>query len=197
MDETDLDVPECLVKVRQGDQSAASELVRFLYPLVIKIVRAHLPKHVTDEDLAQTVFMKIFSKLDQYSGAAPFQHWVSRIAVNTCYHQLDRERVRQELRMSDLSEEQEQVIENLASTESELPASQAVASRDLVEQLLGSLNPQDRLIITLMHMEGRTIAEVKEITGWNTPVIKVRAFRARQKLKKQLNRLLKENTNES
>ena len=77
------DLAGCLQRVRQRDQQAARELVEHLYPLVIRIVRAHLPRRVPEEDLAQEVFLKMFSRLDQYQGAVPFPHWVSRIAVTT------------------------------------------------------------------------------------------------------------------
>ncbi len=74
----------CLERVRQRDEEAARELVAHLYPLVIKIVRSHLPRRVAEEDLAQEIFLKVFANLDQYRGAVPFEHWVSRVAVSTC-----------------------------------------------------------------------------------------------------------------
>ena len=82
------DVTACLERVRQRDQTAARELVDHLYPLVIRIVRSHLPRRVAEEDLAQDVFLKMFTRLDQYKGAVAFTHWVSRIAVTTCIDQL-------------------------------------------------------------------------------------------------------------
>src|SRR5512137_1207494 len=102
MEEVALDVPACIERVRQRDEEAARQLLRHLYPLVIKLVRAHLPRRTSEEDLAQTVFMKIFANLDQYSGSVPLEHWVSRISINTCLNQLRLERVRPELRWSDL-----------------------------------------------------------------------------------------------
>ena len=68
----------------------------------------------------------------------------------------------------------------------------AVASRELVEKLLGQLKPKDRLVISLMNLEGRTIEEVRQLTGWNQSVIKVRAFRARAKLRKLFKSLMRE-----
>lgn len=193
MAEEGLDVPSCLRSMREGDDDAARALFHHLYPLVIKVVRAHLPRRTSEEDLLQTVFMKIFAKLDQYSGLVPLEHWVSRIAVNTCLNQIDRERVRPELRWADLSEAEEKVLQSLASTSGDLDASQKLASKELVDKLLEVLNPADRLVITLMHLEGRTVEEVRQVTGWNASLIKVRAFRARRKMKKHLETLLKEN----
>jgi RNA polymerase sigma-70 factor (ECF subfamily) len=191
------DVRTCVELVRQGDEDAARTLLDHLYPLVLKLVRSHLPRRSSEEDLVQTVFMKIFSKLDQFSGTVPLEHWASRIAINTCLNQIEKERVRPELRMADLSEAEEQVVQALAHSEDELPPSQSLASRELLSRLLETLSPQDRLIISLLHLEGKTVREVKEITGMNETLVKVRAFRARQKLKKRLNLLLKEENHEN
>jgi len=70
--------------------------------------------------------------------------------------------------------------------------SQRLASRELVDRLLGELNPQDRLVVSLLHMEGRTIAEIRQLTGWSTPLVKVRAFRARRKLRAVFEQLTRE-----
>ena len=80
MTEPDLDVAACVERVRQRDEEAARRLQQHLYPLIIKLVRAHLPRRTSEEDLMQVVFMKIFANLGQYSGAVPLEHWVSRIA---------------------------------------------------------------------------------------------------------------------
>ncbi|MBI2949859.1 MAG: sigma-70 family RNA polymerase sigma factor [Verrucomicrobia bacterium] len=157
----------------------------------MKLIRAHLPRRTSEEDLAQTVFMKIFGNLEQYSGAVPLEHWVSRITINTCLNQLRVEKVRPELRWSDLSEEESRVLETLASTRADLPPSERIASRDLVNKLLEMLTPADRLVIQLLHLEERSVDEVKALTGWNRSAIKVRAFRARQKMRKRLESLLK------
>lgn len=173
----------CLARVRGGDQEAAREMFQQLYPLVIKVVRSHLPRRMSEEDLTQTVFMKVFANLDQYSGRAPLEHWVSRIAVNTCIKALRAEKVRPELRWADLSEDEIQVLDWLAATDDDLHPDRDMASRDLVEKLLAQLKPKDRLVISLMNLEGRTLEEVSQITGWNQAVIKVRAFRARARLR--------------
>ncbi len=187
-----LDVPACIERVRQRDEEAARLLLHHLYPFVIKLVRAHLPRRTSEEDLAQTVFMKVFANLDQYSGSVPLEHWVSRIAINTCLNQLRVEKVRPELRWSDLSEEEAYVLQSLAATDDDVHPDQSFASRELVEKLLERLSPEDRLIIRLLHMEGRSIEEIKQITGWKAPLIKVRAFRARHKLRSHLSKLLTE-----
>jgi len=189
-DEAALDVRECVARVRQGDEAAARELLAHLHPLVLKLVRAHLPRRTSEEDMVQAVFVKVFTRLGQYAGAVPLEHWVSRIAINTCIHQISKERVRPEIRYADLSEEEEQVVQTLASSAEDLAPSQSIASHELVTKLLEMLSPADRLVITMMHLEGHSVEEVRQRTGWNKSVIKVRAFRARRKLRKHLDQLL-------
>ena len=192
MSESGFDMPACLEQVRAGDNEAARLLFQHLFPLVIKIVRSHLPRRMSEEDLTQTVFMKVFANLNQYSGRAPLEHWVSRIAVNTCIKALRAEKVRPELRFADLSEDETQMMDWLATRDEALHPDHSLASRELVEKLLAQLKPKDRLVINLMNLEGRTIEEVKQITGWNQAVIKVRAFRARARLKAAFKNLMRE-----
>lgn len=135
------------------------------------------------------IFIKMFQKLPQFSGKVPLEHWVSRIAINTCLNQIQSEKVRPEIRHADLSEEEVAVIENLAASPDELAPDKRFASRQLVEHLLKALKPAERLVIDLFYLQGRTVAEIKEITGWSAALVKVRTFRARQKLKQQLERI--------
>jgi RNA polymerase sigma-70 factor (ECF subfamily) len=190
--ESGLDVAACVERVRQRDEDAARLLLGHLYPLVLKLVRAHLPRRTSEEDMAQIVFMKVFANLDRYSGAVPLEHWVSRITVNACINQLESERVRPELRWADLSEEQCNVLEALAGSTDELHPDQSLAAREIVEKLLAVLEPRDRMLLTLLHLEGRSPREVQRITGWNGVLVRGRAFRARQKLKKHFKNLMKE-----
>ncbi|PYL99556.1 MAG: RNA polymerase subunit sigma-24 [Verrucomicrobia bacterium] len=176
-------------RARSGDDNAARELIRQLYPLVAKIVRGYRPRRTAEEDLAQMIFVKVFQNLAQYSGKVPISHWVSRIAVNTCRNQLIAEKARPELRHADLSEEQVAMLENLASDDA-LPPDRKLAARDLVEKLLAMLKPVERLVIDMLYLQERSVAEVQKLTGWTAATIKVRAFRARQKLRKQIGGLL-------
>lgn len=182
-DET-IDLAACLDRVRQRDQVAARELVEHLYPLVIRIVRSHLPRRVAEEDLAQDIFLKMFTRLDQYKGAVAFTHWVSRIAVTTCIDQLRAQKRRPEFRWADLSEKEAEVLDSVLTSDGEVAANDALASRELVYKLLGQLKPEDRLVLQLLDLEQHSVAEISAITGWNPSLVKVRAFRARGKLKK-------------
>ncbi|MEP6823137.1 MAG: sigma-70 family RNA polymerase sigma factor, partial [Chthoniobacterales bacterium] len=173
----------------RDDDEAARALVRHLYPFVLKLVRAHRPARAAEEDLCQIIFIKMFQKLPQYSGAVPLEHWLSRVAINTCLNAIAAEKARPELRRADLSEEQEAAVDNLAATTEETGADEKLASRDLVTHLLGMLKPAERLVIDLLHLQQKSIEEIGQLTGWSKPLVKVRAFRARQKLKQQLGRI--------
>jgi len=185
----DLDAAELVQAALRHDDEAAYELVRRLYPLVAKMVRSHRPRRTSEEDLCQMIFIKVFQKLGQFSGKVPLEHWVSRIAVNTCLSQIESEKIRPELRHADLSEEEQAVVENLAASSEELAPDRQLASRQLVEHLLQTLKPVERLVIDLLYLQGRSVEEVHQITGLGAAAVKVRAFRARQKMKAQLTKI--------
>jgi RNA polymerase sigma-70 factor, ECF subfamily len=179
---------DSLRRIEQGDEIAARELLRHFHPFVLKIVRAHLPRRVSEEDLVQMIFIKIFHKLNQYTGRMPLGHWISRVAVNTCLNALKAEKIRPEWRLGDFSEEIATEIEKLASTEVDTATHDDVKlAKKLVTKLIAQLSPEDRLIITLLHLEEKSVEEIHALTGWSRSVIKVRAFRARAKMKKMLN----------
>ena len=189
MGERTLDMAACLRGVRQGDEEAARTLMDRLYPLVLKLVRSYRARRTSEEDLVQTVFMKVFANLKQYSGQVPIEHWVSRIAVNTCLNELKAEKIRPEWRWADLSEEEQFVMESLSAVQADQPEQSPEAALELLKRLMDRLNPQDRLIIRLLHLEERSVAEISRMTGWNAALIKVRAFRARKKLQAALGEL--------
>jgi len=181
---------ELVAAALEHDEEAARELVRRLYPLVAKLVRAHRPARSAEEDLCQMIFIRIMQKLSQFSGKVPLEHWVSRIAINTCINQIQAEKARPELREADLSEEQAAVVRNLAATTAELAPDQSFASRDLVEHLMKALKPAERLVIDLLYLQQRSVTEIHLVTGWSSALVKVRAFRARQKMKRQMSKIV-------
>ncbi len=133
------------------------------------------------------IFIRIFQNLDSYSGKVPLEHWISRVAVNTCLNELRAEKRRPEWRMADFDEETSAAIERLAAIETDLASpDDARRAKELLAQMLAQLSPEDRLLITLLHLEERSVEEIHALTGWSRPAIKVRAFRARAKMKKML-----------
>lgn len=128
--------------------------------------------------------MKMFSRMEQYHGAVPFPHWVSRIAVTTCIDHLRAQKRRPEFRWADLSENEANMLDAVMTNENATAPDDSLAAHELVDKLMGQLKPEDRMVLQLLDLEQKTIAEVKELTGWNTSLVKVRAFRARRKLQK-------------
>src|SRR5580658_5677914 len=149
-DDQSFDLAGCLDRVRKRDQIAARELVEHLHPLVIRIARAHLPRRVAEEDLAQEIFLKMFTRLDQYQGNVPFTHWVSRIAMTTCIDSLRAQQRRPEFRWADLSETEAEVLNNVLTNESDVDVGDAMESRELVEKLLSQVKPEDRMVLQLL-----------------------------------------------
>lgn len=178
------DLSGCVERVRQRDQAAARALVEHLHPLVSRIVRAHLPRRTSEEDLAQEIFLKMFTRLAQFQGQVPFSHWVSRIAVTTCIDQLRAQKRRPEFRWADLSENEAEVLDHVLSDERADTPGDALSARELVQRLLAQLGPADRTVLQLLDLEQKTVAEIAALTGWGQSMIKVRAFRARRKLQK-------------
>ena len=167
-------------------------LVEYLYPMVIRIVRRNLPSRASEEDLAQGIFVKMFENLDKFEGAVTLEHWVARIAVNHCLNAIRAQKSRPEWRLADLSEEQAAALETVTNTEAQAPdPAHLLGARELVEKLLGGLSPEDGLLMRLLEMDGYSVDEVRQVTGWSAVAIRVRAFRARGKLNKQFKELRK------
>lgn len=182
--------PELLARVRAGDETANRTLVEILYPTIRANVRNHLRRRDDHDDVVQEVFMKIFLKIEQYSGPQPFDHWVSRIAVTTCYDWLRKRKARPLVSYSDLSEAERKIITRTLKTED---AGQSGSRRELfsglLDKLISSLKPREQIVIRLLDLEELSVKEVTELTGWGASKVKVTAMRARRKLADQLQRL--------
>lgn len=184
MSELTFDLADCLARARLRDQDAAKSLVEYLAPFVTNIVRRKLPRGAAEEDLVQEIFSKMFQKLDQYRGEVPLNHWVSKIAVNHSLNAIRWRAARPEWRMADLPEDQEAALESNFTDHEQSEPGDAMASRELVERMLETLNPRDRSLIRMLDIEGLSPAEVRSLTGFSEAYIRLRAFRARRKLNK-------------
>ncbi len=192
MDESNQAVAVLLPRVRAREAAAAEALVELLYPAVMAVVERRRPRSVDAEDIAQEVFGKLFQHLDGFRGGAPeLGAWVRRTAFTTCLNHHRWRKSRPELRWADLPEEQLAALEAVhADTAATSPAEQA-GGRDLIETLLAQLPPKERLLVEMVDVEQRGWEEVKALTGWSAVNIRVRLFRARRKLRRIFNELLK------
>src|ERR1700732_3734884 len=135
------ELSQLIARTQKSDETAAKELVERLYPTVIRIVRNHLPRRELEEDLSQDIFLKIFSKIHQYRAEMPFEHWVSRISVNTCIDYLRKQQGRPEYGWSDFTEDEQAILNSLKDGESEAPNHTSDESRELLARLLLTLKP--------------------------------------------------------
>jgi len=161
-----------------GDDGAFAQLVgrykRKVFGLVSRIARNR------DEldDICQEIFIKVYDNLGKFRGEAPFEHWLTKISVRTCHDAL-RSRRHERLQVTDsrLPELHDH------GTEARSNASEA---RQLLSWAMGQLKPDEHLVITLLELEEKSVRETAGLTGWSEANVKVRAFRARQALKRIL-----------
>lgn len=184
-----IDVADCLQRWKRGEEAAAEELIRYLYPVISKIVRTHLPRRDDEEDLVQEILMKTFSRLHQYKGDAPMSHWVSRLALTTCLDRLRAQKIRPEIRWTDLTPEDETVFDATWLEGRTKDASEAIQARDLVDKILSTLPAADRSLILMVDLEGQALQEISNLTGWSISKIKMRLFRIRAHLRKMMHNL--------
>jgi len=189
MDEPITVSSELLARIRTGDEKAWREMVHILNPLVSKIIRNQVRRNTDHEDIAQEAFTKIFLKLDQFAGLQPFTHWVSRLTINTCYDWLRRIKSRPLMSYSDLGEAQAQIVEKNLSSQTVDGKESLASMRELLDQLIATLNPREQIVIRLLDLEEKTVQDACNLTGWGASKIKVTAMRARRKLSEQLKKL--------
>jgi RNA polymerase sigma factor (sigma-70 family) len=187
--EASFELADCLERTLRGEQDAARALIERFHPMVCRLVRAHRPISWGEEDLVQEVFLTLFSRLGRYRErpGIPFQHWVARLTVNVCRDALRFERRR--IQPAPLTTEAWAWVESLVTDRHPL-ADDVLGAREAVRALLAELPARDRLLLTLLYLEERSPEEVAELTGSNRTVLKVRAHRARRRLRIAAERLL-------
>ena len=134
------------------------------------------------EDVAQEVFLRLYYSLDQLRTPEVFEPWLYRLTVNASYDYLRKQRRRNEARMSDLSEQQVMMADAAAGGKVSTEEHRQKQVKDLVDSLLGAVSEQDRILLTLKEVEGLSLKELEKIYAVNENALKVRLFRARQRV---------------
>ena len=134
--------------------------------------------------------MKAFTQLGSYEGRGSLEGWLTRIATNTCLNMLRGAKRRPELTVSDLSEEEDQWLERQVSTVEQPSVERNLVASDLADRLLSVLSPEDQQALLMIDGEQASIKEVADVTGWSESKVKVRAFRARKKIREAMEKLL-------
>jgi RNA polymerase sigma-70 factor (ECF subfamily) len=182
---------EMIAAVLKGDTASFEPLVEKYSPRIFATARRYARRESEVEDIVQQVWLKAFEKLGSFRGEAPFEHWLMRVAIRTCYDSLRAHQRSREKTFSELTEPEEDWLDRFVS-QPDAADENAEAARQLVERVLGLLSPPARLVITLQEIEGRSVKEVSKLTGWSVPLVKVRAFRARAEMRRILAKIGKE-----
>ena len=181
---------ELVEQIRNGSPDDFEEIVRRYQSRVFAILARYQNDPQKVEDLAQETFLKVWRALDQYDPRrAPFEHWFSRIAVHVALDHLRRERRRKdEIAWSDLGESALEWLQDADDQNRPEPA----AAREILDLAMRALSAEEQLVITLQEIEERSVKEISRLTGWSGVAVRVRAHRARGKLRAVLTRLEKE-----
>ena len=189
--ETDVRTDEELVElVVGGEVDCFEELINRYQPRVFGMARKYFRNESDVEDVAQTIFTKTFQKLSSYKGTAPFEHWFMRLSINTCYDALRRKRNRPEYTISDTLFDDESWQDRLDKIPEASDREEQEQARELVHTVLDQVSDRARIVLTLQELEGRTIKEIAEITGWSESLVKVQAFRSRKEMRAAVERFL-------
>jgi len=162
-----------------GDDEAFAELVRKYKQKVFRLAARFVKDDDELDDICQEAFIKAYQNLDRFRGDAPFEHWLTKIAVNVCYDMLRKE-------------SRKRNVISLDSVEFAIGEYQRVEPSDgqeawrILKSAMSKLKPEDRLVITLLNLEEKSVREIAALTGWSEANVKVRAFRARKELKRIL-----------
>ena len=179
-------------QAQAGDESAFAELVRRYSPRVFSVASRFFRQRSLVEEAAQEVFLKAYTQLESFEGRGSLEGWLTRIATNTCLNMVRSSKRRPEFTVSDLTDDEQNWLEQqTASDEHERRSVEDnLVAADLADRLLTVLPPEDQQALLMIDGEDASIKEVAEATGWSESKVKIRAFRARRKLREAMEKLL-------
>ena len=177
-------------RAQSGDEGAFREMVERYQSKVFSIIHG-IVRHRNDvEDIAQQVFAKVYLSLRSFDFRSSLITWIYKITVNECFDYLRKRKVRKLVYESDLSEDEVRRVENSEpQAHRPEPADAELARRDFVIKLLSKVSEEERMLLMMKEVEGYSVEELSAQTGMNENTIKVKLFRARQKLVRAAQRL--------
>ena len=175
---------ELIERARSGDDSAFNQVVQAYRKRILGTIARLIGRPEDVEDVGQEVFLRLYFSLDQLRTAEVFEPWLYRLTVNAAYDYLRRQRRRHESRMSDLSEQQVMMADAAAGGKRNAEETRRTKIRETVDDLLGKISEEDRILLTLKEVEGLSLKELEKIYRVNENALKVRLFRARQRVLK-------------
>ncbi|MBV8572648.1 MAG: sigma-70 family RNA polymerase sigma factor [Acidobacteriaceae bacterium] len=179
--------PELIEKARSGDAAAFNQMVLAYRKRILGTI-SRLIGHPEDvEDVGQEVFVRLYYSLDQLRAPEVFEPWLYRLTVNAAYDYLRRSKRRNESRMSDVSEQQVSRADSLAGGRQDAEDREKGRVREFMDALFRHVSEEDRLLLTLKEVEGLSLKELEKVYNVNENALKVRLFRARQRILKAYN----------
>ncbi len=177
-------------RAQAGDETAFREIVERYQSKVFSIIHGIVRQRNDVEDIAQQVFAKIYVSVRNFDFRSSLITWIYKITVNECFDYLRKRKVRKLVYESDMSEDEVRRVENTEpGIDRTAPADSSLAQRDYVLKLLSRVSEEERMLLMLKEVEGYSVEELAAKTGMNENTIKVKLFRARQKLVKAAARL--------
>lgn len=181
---------ELVEKARAGDSGAFNQIVLAYRRRILGTISRLIGRPEDVEDVAQEVFVRLYYSLDQLRTAEVFEPWLYRLTINASYDYLRRVKRRRESRMSDLSEQQVLAADSMAGGKQQRDDEEKKRIREFMDALFQQVSEEDRLLLTLKEVEGLSLKELEEIYGVKENALKVRLFRARQRVLKAYNAAL-------
>jgi RNA polymerase sigma-70 factor, ECF subfamily len=175
---------DVIKRAQNGDSAAFNEVVLVYRKRILGTIARLIARPEDVEDVAQEVFLRLYFSLDQLRTAEVFEPWLYRLTVNASYDYLRKQRRRMESRMSDLSEQQVVMADAAAGGRVDQERQEHKRVRETVDALLGAVSEEDRILLTLKEVEGLSLKELEKIYRVNENALKVRLFRARQRVLK-------------
>jgi RNA polymerase sigma-70 factor (ECF subfamily) len=173
---------QLIEKAKEGDPSAFNQMVLAYRKRILGIISRLIGRPEDVEDVAQEVFVRLYYSLDQLRSADVFEPWLYRLTVNAAYDYLRRIKRRHESRMADMSETQVLMADSAAGGKRSAEDEEKNRVREFVEALFVHVSEEDRILLTLKEVEGLSLKELEQIYRINENALKVRLFRARQRV---------------
>lgn len=170
-------------RAQKGDKAAFELLVGRHQHRVFAVARGIVKRQEDAEDVAQQVFVKAYFSLKRFDQRAAFSTWLYKITVNECWDLLRKRKARPLIYESDFNDEQSSQFSAIERESAGGPdASERLAMRQRLDNMLDQLEPRDRSMLVLKEVEGFSVEEIADLLGLNANTVKVRLFRARRKI---------------
>jgi len=184
---------ELATLAQQTDETAFAEIVRRYSSRVFQVASRFFRERSQVEDASQEIFLRAYTHLADYEGRGSLEGWLTRIATTTCLNLLRNSRRRPESELAEMPEAETEWLDNQlagVSAERHRSAEKSREAVDLADRVLGTLSPDDRLVLMLVDADEMPIKDVASATGWSESKVKVQAFRARRRMREAVEKLL-------